>query len=306
LSDVIRHDEIVEHLTRAVEVSGVAVREVVAPDEHDVVLDHLRFHYLDWGSRDRAPVVFLHGGGLTSHTWDLVCLALRGEFRCLALDARGHGDSEWSKQMDYSTDAHARDVVSFCRRLNLHRPVVVGMSMGGATAFLVAQRFALRGLVVIDTGPVIYRPSAQQIIDFMRAPAELDSVEAFVTRAIEFNPRRNAQLLRGSLIHNLVQLPDGKWTWKYDRRHFGRLDAEHLASRRDEIWAGAALVRCPTLIVRGAESNVFPRETAEGFARSLRAGRFVEIPGAGHTVQGDNPRDLAVALRGFLRESTQA
>jgi len=93
--------ERIQHLRRAVERAGIEVPEVVAPRSEQVILGRMRFHYLDWGTQGRPPLVCLHGGGLTAHTWDVVCLALRGDHRCVALDLRGHGDSEWSPTADY-------------------------------------------------------------------------------------------------------------------------------------------------------------------------------------------------------------
>src|SRR4051794_31152425 len=100
--------EALAHLRLAVRIAGLEVDELVLPTEHDVVVGGLRLHYLDWGSARRPPLLFLHGGCLTAHTWDLVCLALRKQFHCLALDLRGHGDSEWSPTVDYGPDAHSR------------------------------------------------------------------------------------------------------------------------------------------------------------------------------------------------------
>src|SRR5262245_32909646 len=98
-----------EHLQLAVTLAGVEV-PVSLPSSHHLVVGGLRLHYLDWGTAGRPPIVFLHGGALTAHTWDVVCLALRSEYRCLALDQRGHGDSEWSPVMDYGADAHRDDL----------------------------------------------------------------------------------------------------------------------------------------------------------------------------------------------------
>src|ERR671918_719277 len=146
-------EEQLEHLRNAAAIAGVIVPRFVVPDEHDVILRRMRFHYLDWGSRGKRPILFLHGGGLSAHTWDLVCLALRPDYHCLALDQRGHGDTDWSPAREYDLE------------------------------------------------------------EFVRAPAELDSVEEFVERARAFNPARDPRLLRRSLLYNLRRLPGGKWTW---------------------------------------------------------------------------------------------
>src|SRR5438552_15884787 len=108
-SSFLASPDYLEHLREAATIAGMAIEDFVVPTEHQVALGRMRFRYLDWGGRG-TPVLFLHGGGLTAHTWDLVCLALRSEYRCLALDLRGHGDSEWSPEMDYGLEAHRDDV----------------------------------------------------------------------------------------------------------------------------------------------------------------------------------------------------
>jgi esterase len=100
-------------------------------------------------------------------------------------------------------------------------------------------------------------------------------------------------------MHNLRQQTDGNWTWKYDRKRFQQMGETHTAERR-KLAEGLAKVTCPTLVVRGAESDVFHEEDAERLAARLPDGRYITISQAGHTVQGDNPKDLAAALRNFL------
>src|SRR5438445_592402 len=272
---------------------------------NNTVILGMRVHYLDWGTPGLPPVLFLHGGGLNVHTWDLVCAALKTERHCLALDQRGHGDSEWSPVMDYSTESHAGDLEAFVDHLGLDRFVLVGMSLGGANALAWAGAHSRRlaALVLVDVGPEVRQAGVRKIAGFTSEATPLDSVEEFVTRALAFNPRRDATLLRRSLLHNLRRMPDGKWMWKYDQRHRGRaLDPAAAARRRELLWSAVAKVSCPTLVVRGAESDVFHDEDAERLARALPAGRWVTVAGAGHTVQGDNPAGLLVALREFLGE----
>jgi pimeloyl-ACP methyl ester carboxylesterase len=297
-------DEFRAHLELAAATAGVHLPEVVLPTEHHLLLRRMRFHYLDWGTVGLPPVVFLHGGGLNAHTWDLVCAALREERHCLALDQRGHGESEWSPEMDYSTESHVADLEAFCQARELDRFVLVGMSLGGVNALAWAGTHSQRlaGLVLVDVGPEIRVDGVRKIAAFTSDATPLDSVEQFVDRAMVFNPRRNRELLRRSLLHNLRRMPDGRFMWKYDQRHRGRIDADAHARRRELLWSAVDGVRCPTLVVRGAQSDVFHDEDAERLARRFRQGRWVRIEGAGHTVQGDNPAGLLVALREFLDE----
>ena len=298
-------DEFRAHLELSAATAGIDLPEVVLPDAHHLLLRRMRFHYLDWGTPGLPPVVFLHGGGLNAHTWDLVCLALRRERHCVALDQRGHGDSEWSPEMDYSIESHVDDLEAFVDALGLDRFVLVGMSLGGVHALAWAGRHSRRlvGLVLVDVGPEIRVDGVRKIAAFTSDSTPLDSVDHFVERALAFNPRRNRTLLRRSLLHNLRPMPDGRFMWKYDQRHRGKVvDPAARARRRDLLWSAVDGVECPTLVVRGAESDVFHDEDAERLAARLRQGRWVRIEGAGHTVQGDNPAELLVALRSFLAE----
>jgi pimeloyl-ACP methyl ester carboxylesterase len=294
-----------EHLRLACRIAGVNVPEVSLPWEHDLVLGGMRLHCLEWpgpSGAGRPPIVLLHGGGLTAHTWDLVCVALHDEYRCLAPDQRGHGDSEWSPTLDYAPDAHVRDLDALIAHLGLVSPVLVGQSMGGmnALAYAARPRARIAGLVLVDVGPDIRWDGAQRIVDFVQAPGELDSLDAFVERARAFSPSRDPRLLRRSLLHNLRELPDGRLTWKYDRRAMTPDRLASLRGRVEDMRAHVAEVRCPALVVRGADSDLLAPADAARLAAALPAGRVATIPDAGHTVQGDNPAELARVLRGFV------
>jgi esterase len=294
-------EEYHEHLKATSVRAGFNFGEVVLPSERIVEIGGLRFRYLDWGMEGLQPILFLHGGALTAHTWDLCCLALRDEFHCLALDQRGHGDTDWAPDADYSITAQREDVRGFVDELGLDSFVLAGMSMGAinALAFAIHYPERLSHLVIIDAGPEIRRQGSHRIRDFVNGGANPESLDAIIERALAFNPRRDPQILRRSLMHNLRQQTDGNWVWKYDRRRFQQMGDQHSVERR-ALADGLANVTCPTLVVRGAESDVFHEEDAQRLAQRLPDGRYVTIPRAGHTVQGDNPKYLAAALREFL------
>jgi esterase len=297
--------EQLEHLRLATRISQLELSEVVLPAEHHVVLGDIRLHYVDWGTDGLRPVLFLHGGGLTARTWDLVCLSLRSEYHCLALDQRGHGDSEWSPAMEYGIECHLGDIERLVEKLDLDQFVLVGQSMGALNAIAYGSRHSdrLAAVVLVDAGPRLRRSrEAERIAEFLLAPAELDSVDEFVERARSFNPRRDERLLRTSLLHNLRPLPNGKWTWKYDRRPV-RERLDDVPSLLEELQSSVPLIRCPTLLVRGALSDLFSDADAERFVEPLVDGRWARVEGAGHTVQGDNPRGLVEALRRFFTEA---
>jgi esterase len=301
---VLAQSEALAHLRAAIDVASMDVDEVVLPADHDVVVDGLRLHYLDWGRNDKPPLLFLHGGGLTAHTWDLVCVALRADFDCLALDQRGHGDSEWSPVLDYGPDAHVRDIRGLIEQLRLEQPVLVGHSLGGLNAMVYATAAAERlgGIALVDVGPDTNPDAVKRIRDFVMGDPGDGSLEDFVERARAFNPRRDPRLLRHSLRHNLRRMPDGSLTWKYDRR---RLTPEYVASLRrrlQELRKTADAITCPVLVIRGAESDALSDEQAAAFAAALPDGRWDKVENAGHTIQGDNPRGLVRVLARFLSE----
>jgi pimeloyl-ACP methyl ester carboxylesterase len=295
-------EEYREHLETTAVRAGFSFAEVALPVEHRVRIGKLQFRYLDWGNPELPAMLFLHGGGLTAHTWDLCCLALRDDYHCLALDQRGHGDTDWAEDIDYSIAAHRADTIGFVDELGLKDFVLVGMSLGAinALAYAIAQPERLRALVLIDAGPEMRRPGSRRIREFVTGFDEPVSLEAIIEKALAFNPRRDAKVLRRSLMHNLRPTADGKWTWKYDRRRFRQLDMEAHQAERQGLVEGLARVACPTLVVRGGDSDVFHDDDAERLAQMLPDGRRVTIPHAGHTVQGDNPKDLVAALRAFL------
>jgi pimeloyl-ACP methyl ester carboxylesterase len=291
-----------EHLKTTAVRAGFSFDEVVLPSEKTVMVGHLQFRYLDWGREGLPPLLFLHGGALTAHTWDLCCLALRDEFHCIALDQRGHGDTDWAPDADYSIAAQREDIRGFVDTLGLGRFILAGMSMGAINALAFAIQYAerLSHLVLIDAGPEVRRPGSRRVRDFVNGSAKQETLEEIIERALSFNPRRDPLILRRSLMHNLRRQNDGTWSWKYDRRRFQQMGDAHAVERRG-LAEGLAKVTCPTLVVRGAESDVFHDDDAERLAKQLPDGRWLKISGAGHTVQGDNPKDLAAALREFLK-----
>jgi pimeloyl-ACP methyl ester carboxylesterase len=297
------HDRELEHLRRGAAVSGVEVDEFVEPASCQMLAGSTRLHYLDWGGAGEPTILFLHGGGLTAHTWDLVCLALHSRSRCLAPDLRGHGDSEWSPTLEYSLDDHVLDVEHLVQTLGLDQFVLIGGSLGGLVAIKYATRHSdeLKGLVIVDVGLRI--PSgAQHIRDFMAMEPELPTVDDFVRRALKFNPSKSPELLRASLLHNLRRLRTGGYSWKYDHRYWGHLDVDRVRVQYEALMPEVSRITCATLLLRGERSEVLLQQDAMGFVESLPNARLETIPAAGHNVQGDNPRDVTGAIRRFVAE----
>ena len=290
-------------LLEAARRTGVTVVPGGEPQDREVEANGLRLHYLDWGGDDLPLLLCIHGYAQNAHSWDFTALALRDRYRVLALDLRGHGDSQWAPDGDYTQPGYLGDLEPFIDAVAPGPLVVVGLSLGGSLAYSYAAAHPdrVRTLVVVDTGPETTGPGRGRIRRFVRQPDVLDSFEAFVARTRRYNSRRPEWQVRGSLRHNLRRLPDGRWTWKYDPALRGR---RRPGPPQDPSvrWATWAQVRCPTLLVRGASSDLLDPGVAQRMADMLSNVRLVEVPNAGHLVPGDNPLGFEEALTAFLRE----
>jgi pimeloyl-ACP methyl ester carboxylesterase len=292
-----------DYLKKLASLKGLAPADFVLPQNRYIELGGMRFHYLEWGDPDRAPIVFLHGGAQTAHTWDVACLDLCRDFRCLAFDQRGHGDSAWAPDLDYSIPAHCRDIERFVDRLALERFALVGMSMGGihAMAYAAAHSARLAALLLVDIGPDIqYEGAEQSISTVIQLPAEFPDLGAAVAWSLRASPERDPELVETGLRLRLRQLSNGPWSWKFDRRQFARVTVDGLLAERRYLWGEIHEIRCPALILRGAKSTVLLDEHAERLAAALPAGEWAKVEGAGHSIQSDHPKALAEAIARVL------
>jgi esterase len=259
------------------------------------VLRGMRFHFTEWGDPDAPPVLLLHGGNQSSHSWDLVSLHLSNRFHVYALDQRGHGDSEWSREIDYSVDAMAADVLAFVDDQALERPVIFGHSLGGRITMHVAlqSRNVARALVLVDIGPELSEKGARVIGDFVAHNIEFDDLEVFLDNVVRYDPFRTREHIERTLKYNLLQRADGKYVSKVDHRRtrgsLARLTLEDVAA-----------ICCPVLVVRGAESEILLADAAERFARALPQGQLVTVPDVGHNVHGGNTAGFLAAVGPFL------
>lgn len=265
------------------------------------IVRHQRFHYLEWGARENPPVLLLHGGNQSAHSWDLVSLHLADRYRVVAPDQRGHGDSEWSRESDYTLGALARDAAALIRDRGLERPIVVGHSMGGMVALLLAKLHPelLRALVIVDVAPELSERGTAVIRDFVTRNVEFDDPEEFLDRVARYDPFRKREHMARTLKYNLLRRADGKYVSKHDRR---RLDNPFGDER-----VGLECVRVfdfPALVVRGGESAVLEADAAERFAAALPRGRLVTIPACGHNVHSQNTPGFLAAVGPFLEAAS--
>lgn len=281
--------------------AGIDASGIAPPAERRIEIGGRAFRYLDWGPAEAQPIVLLHGGGQSAHTWDACCLLLARRYRCYALDQRGHGDSEWSADGAYGFDDHASDVAGFIDALRLKAPVLVGMSMGGinATAYATRHAAALRALVAVDVGPDVRFEAVERLMRGLGAYRFFASQEEAASRLSGLGARRPRALLQATLAQNLRQQSDERWTWKYDPRTLTERTATEILAPRQALWARLASITCPALVVRGADSDIFAPADAERFTHALPRGTSVTVPAARHSVQTDNPKGLVAVIEAF-------
>jgi pimeloyl-ACP methyl ester carboxylesterase len=251
-----------------------------------------------WGSATPA-IVFLHGGGQNAHTWDTVALAL--DRPLVAVDLPGHGHSDWREDHDYSPVTSAPAVAAAMTELAPDAQLLVGMSLGGVTAIRVAAERPelVRRLAVVDVTPGVDETKAEPIIAFLSGPERFDSFDEILERTVQFNPTRTVSSLRRGVLHNAKELPDGAWTWRYDPVRAWK-DVERPAVTFVNLWEDVARVKSPMLLLRGGTSGVVSDDDVAELARRKPDAEVVTVEGAGHSIQGDKPVELARILEGFL------
>jgi pimeloyl-ACP methyl ester carboxylesterase len=256
-----------------------------------------RVSALVWG--DAPPdVVLLHGGAQNAHTWDTVALALGRPL--VAVDLPGHGHSDWRDDHDYWPPTLANDVATALRSLAPEARMVVGMSLGGLTAWCLAARHPelVRRLVIVDVTPGTDEAKAEPIRAFVTGPERFESFDEILERTVQFNPTRSVSSLRRGVLHNACELADGGWSWRYDPMR--NWSEERVASDFTSMWSVVDAVDVPLLLVRGGTSHVVGDEDIEELLRRRPAATVVTVEGAGHSIQGDKPLELARIVEDFL------
>jgi pimeloyl-ACP methyl ester carboxylesterase len=261
-------------------------------------LGGLSFHYTDWGG-DGPPLVMLHGLSGHARTWDHTAAALSDRYRVLALDQRGHGDSDWAPE--YGIGLMAADLLAFMDALQLREVTLMGLSMGGLVSFVFAAAHPerVRRLMVLDIGPEIAPAGSRNVAAATAASDVFASEDEAFAQARAANPRPTDETLRHRVRHNLRSQPDGTLTFKYDKVLRSQPGA-WLELTADQLWAAWRSVRCPVLLVRGEDSPILAAETAQRMLAENPNVSYASIPDCGHSITLDRPQGLLDALNVWL------
>lgn len=279
------------------------------------VAQRLRLHFVDWGNPDAPPLLLLHGARDHCRAWDWVAARLRGRFRIIAPDLRGHGDSAWSPDGDYATPAYVYDLAQLIHLEGLAPLPIVAHSLGAHVALRYAASFpeAVSRLVAIEgLGPSPARLREREAVPLAertrawiearralaaRQPRRYAARDEALARMQAENPRLSPAQARHLTEHGMARNEDGTWSWKFDNyvRQHAAPNEPTLAEAQD-LWSRIA---CPTLLVHGRESWASDPEQ-DGRAAHFPGARVLGLDGAGHWVHHDRLDAFMAALDGFL------
>ena len=258
-----------------------------------------------FGSPDAWPVLLLHGGGQTRHSWSGTARRLAREgWHAIALDLRGHGESDWSPAGAYDLDDFVRDLVAVARSLP-RRPVVVGASLGGMAALCAegeSQAALLAAVVLVDVTPRLEPRGVIRIISFMTdRPEGFGSLEEAADAVAAYREHRARPSDLAGLAKNLRRGDDGRWRWHWDPSFLSRDRHPGNTLTPERLLDAARGLRVPTLLVRGKLSDVVSLEGAAEFQKAAPHAHFADVSGAGHMVAGDRNDQFTEAVIEFLR-----
>ncbi|HEY8217614.1 MAG TPA: alpha/beta hydrolase [Acidimicrobiia bacterium] len=262
------------------------------------------------GDDDAWPVLLMHGGGQTRHAWGGTASTLAEHgWRAVSIDLRGHGDSEWALNGDYSFTAFSADCVAVADALG-RPPVLVGASLGGVSAMIAeggSDRVVSSGLVIVDITHRSNPEGIQRIHDFMSSGlGGFATLEDAAEAIAAYTPNRKKRVNPAGLMKVLRQKPDGRWYWHWDPSFISRGRTEVPREDFQNLFdAALANIRVPTLLVRGLLSDVVTQEGVEDFLAKIPGARLADVGDAAHMVAGDQNDAFSHAVVEFLEQDVR-
>jgi pimeloyl-ACP methyl ester carboxylesterase len=260
-------------------------------------INDLRLHFLESGVRGAPGLCFLHGGAAHAHWFDAVTPAFVDCFHVVALDQRGHGESQWAEPPAYGTEDFAADLRGLMDVLGWTRMTVVGHSMGGhnAMAFAAWHPERVAALVIVDSRPVIPAERLNVMRARGRRAPRLHATAEAAAATFRLLPRET--LADPALLAHMglagVAQRSGGWGWRFD-------PATHGERKPVDAWPLLPQITAPTLIARGGLSPVLTEAMAEHLRASIQHASLVTIPNAYHHLTLDAPAPFTTALSNFL------
>jgi esterase len=262
-----------------------------------LTVNGLRLHYLDWGDPAKPAMILIHGIARHAHTFDHIAPEFARDYRVIALDMRGHGDSAWSPEGAYLVEDHVRDLEAVIRELGLRRVTLIGNSTGGRVVQVYAGLHPemVERLIVEDVGPE--RPQSIAESFARRVAQEANgwaSEDDLVKQLVVQNPRTPEPLLRTYAHFGTTPRADGRLVWKRDPNLVkGFVETE--------LWQYVSKITAPTIYVLGGASPIVPAATAQRLKQTLPNCDVVTMPGFGHYPSEEDRAGFLTIANRFLQ-----
>ncbi len=273
-----------------------------------VEVNGLRFHYREWGdTRSRHALLMLHGYASTSEIWSDVAADLAREFRVIAIDQRGYGQSDRAEDMDYTRASQLEDLEAIVDAIGLRSVTLVGHSMGGALALCYAAEHpeVVSALVIVEAAPEVLRSGIEGLRRLLTSGESWDTLEEAMEQMRAHLPPMSSEQLERRVRSAIAQTEDGRWTWDFDEAFrdpsIRPPDPDPGQRRLSDLWDSADRIQCPTMIVRGQDTDMLTPEAIQRLHRRVAGSRVSLIEDAGHNVPSDQPASLALNIREFLQ-----
>ena len=266
------------------------------PEDKFINASGLNLHYLDWGNSNATPMLLLHGISSNAHHWDFFARSMPADYHVLALDQRGHGDSDWAAS--YGPRDFVLDIESFVAELGLSNIVLIGHSIGGVNAIAYAARNPERvhNLVIIDIGPELAAAGVERMQQgWSNEPESFLSEEEAIQYMKQNDPWQSDAFAQHQVKHSFKRSEAGRLIFKYDKA----LCRNEIRSP-EWLWEYIEQIVCPTLLIHGRESDLLTAESARRTVNALAFGSLLDIDNAGHNVPGDNPAAFESTVKRFL------
>ena len=284
------------------------------PTSQTFVSQRLKLNYFDWGNNDKPPLVMVHGGRDHARNWDWAAEQLRDDWHVVAMDHRGHGDSDWVSDGNYHSNDMVYDLAQLVHQLGAGPVTIVSHSMGGNVALRYAGVFPdmVKKIVAIEglgpspsrQGEMRQTPYPERFAEWIgkkraasgRSPRKYKSIEDAFARMIEENSYLTEEQARHLTIHGVTRNEDGTYTWKFDP-HLNVWGVEDIADEfLHEIWGA---ITAPTLLLYGADSWASNPEK-DGRIVHFNNAEVIEFEQAGHWLHHDQFERFMQTLKEFL------
>ena len=267
------------------------------PTDRFVTVNGLRIHYLEWGAPDKQPLIMLHGIGRVAHTFDHIAPHFFSKYHVMAVDMRGHGDSDWDPKGAYLVEDYVKDIEGLAQQLRLQNIVIWGNSTGGR----VAQVFAglhpelVAAVVSEDVGPERPNQVAESVTRQLKQDDEKGwaSEDELLSQLKSSHSRTPEEILRAYAHYGSKRRPDGRIIWKRD-------PAIGNGFVPTELWQFVRAIKSPIIYIVGGRSTIVPVATQAELKKVLPQAEIVTIPGAGHYPSEENAVEFLKVVDRFL------